>query len=43
VEQAVAAVRGEQVTAQIPTGATIVTRDNVDDPQVQAVLYKASC
>lgn len=43
VEQAVAAVRGEQVTAQIPTGATIVTQDNVDDPTVQAVLYKASC
>jgi ribose transport system substrate-binding protein len=43
VEQAVAAVRGEEVTAEIPTGATIVTKDNVDDPDVQAVLYKASC
>jgi ribose transport system substrate-binding protein len=43
VEQAVAAVRGEEVTAEIPTGSTIVTKDNVDDPEVQAVLYKASC
>ena len=43
VEQAVASVRGESVTAEIPTDATIVTADNVDDPEVQAVLYEASC
>jgi ribose transport system substrate-binding protein len=43
VEQAVASVRGESVTAEIPTDATIVTADNVDDPEVQAVLYVASC
>jgi ribose transport system substrate-binding protein len=36
-------VRGESVTAEIPTDATIVTADNVDDPEVQAVLYVASC
>ncbi|MEV4805188.1 hypothetical protein AB0K18_34755 [Nonomuraea sp. NPDC049421] len=43
VEQAVAAVRGEQVTASIPTEATIVTAENVDQPDVQKVLYKAGC
>ncbi|MFI6496144.1 ABC transporter substrate-binding protein [Nonomuraea typhae] len=43
VEQAVAAVRGQQVTASIPTDATIVTAANVDSPDVQKVLYKAGC
>ncbi|MFB4275265.1 MULTISPECIES: ABC transporter substrate-binding protein [unclassified Nonomuraea] len=43
VEQAVAAVRGQQVTPSIPTEATIVTADNVDQPEVQKVLYKAGC
>ncbi|WP_157245743.1 ABC transporter substrate-binding protein [Nonomuraea typhae] len=43
VEQAVAAVRGQQVTASIPTDATIVTAANVDSPGIQKVLYKAAC
>ncbi|GAA2894373.1 ABC transporter substrate-binding protein [Nonomuraea rubra] len=43
VEQAVAAVRGQQVTPSIPTDATIVTAANVDRPEVQKVLYKAGC
>lgn len=43
VEQAVAAVKGERVTASIPTEATIVTAENVDQPDVQKVLYKAGC
>ncbi|MFG1710140.1 ABC transporter substrate-binding protein [Nonomuraea sp. M3C6] len=43
VEQAVAAVKGQQVTPSIPTDATIVTKENVDQPEVQKVLYKAGC
>ncbi|MFI6902631.1 ABC transporter substrate-binding protein [Nonomuraea sp. NPDC050394] len=43
VEQAFAAVKGQQVTASIPTDATIVTRENVDTPDVRKVLYKAGC
>ncbi|MGR6916569.1 ABC transporter substrate-binding protein [[Actinomadura] parvosata] len=43
VEQAVAAVKGQEVTPSIPTDATIVTAANVDRPEVQKVLYKAGC
>ncbi|MGP3930161.1 ABC transporter substrate-binding protein [Nonomuraea sp. KM88] len=43
VEQAVAAVKGQQVTASIPTDATIVTEENVDQPEVQKILYRAGC
>ena len=43
VEQAVAAVKGQQVTASIPTGATIVTKENLAKPEVQKTLYKAGC
>ncbi|MEQ4722799.1 hypothetical protein [Nonomuraea sp. B19D2] len=43
VEQAVAAVKGQQVTPSIPTDATIVTTQNVDQPEVQKILYKAGC
>lgn len=43
VEQAVAATKGQPVTASIPTDATIVTKENLNDPQVQKVLYKAGC
>ncbi|GAA1685490.1 ABC transporter substrate-binding protein [Nonomuraea maheshkhaliensis] len=43
VEQAVAAVKGQQVTPSIPTDATIVTAQNVDQPEVRRVLYKAGC
>ncbi|TDE32786.1 sugar ABC transporter substrate-binding protein [Nonomuraea mesophila] len=43
VEQAVAAVKGQQVTASIPTDATIVTEENVDEPEVEKILYRAGC
>lgn len=43
VEQAVAADKGRQVTPSIPTNATIVTKKNLDQPEVQKVLYKAAC
>ncbi|MCK2217223.1 ABC transporter substrate-binding protein [Actinomadura sp. ATCC 31491] len=43
VEQAVAAVKGRQVTPSIPTDATIVTARNVDQPDVRKVLYRAGC
>lgn len=43
VDQAVAAVKGQPVTPSIPTDATIVTKDNLSQPDVQKVLYKAGC
>ncbi|WP_219471246.1 ABC transporter substrate-binding protein [Nonomuraea rhizosphaerae] len=43
VEQAVAAVKGQPVTASIPTDATIVTKDNLNTPDIQKVLYKSGC
>ncbi|WP_433256770.1 ABC transporter substrate-binding protein [Streptosporangium sp. CA-135522] len=43
VEQAVAAVEGRPVSASIPTDATIVTKENIDKPEIQKVLYKAGC
>ncbi|KAB8185716.1 substrate-binding domain-containing protein [Nonomuraea phyllanthi] len=43
VEQAVAAVKGQQVTPSLPTDATIITAENVDRPEIQKVLYKAGC
>ncbi|MGH3238946.1 MAG: ABC transporter substrate-binding protein [Spirillospora sp.] len=43
VQQAVAAVRDQPVTKSIPTDATVVTKENVDTPEGQKVLYKAGC
>ncbi|MEU7743933.1 ABC transporter substrate-binding protein [Nonomuraea sp. NPDC049158] len=43
VEQAVAAVKGQPVTASIPTDATIVTKQNLNTPDIQKILYKAGC
>ena len=43
VEQAVAAVKGQPVTASIPTDSTIVTKQNLNTPEIQKVLYKAGC
>ncbi|MEV1247142.1 ABC transporter substrate-binding protein [Nonomuraea sp. NPDC049750] len=43
VEQAVAAVKGQPVTASIPTDATIVTKQNLNTPEIQKVLYKSGC
>jgi ribose transport system substrate-binding protein len=38
VNSAVKAIRGEGQLKDIDTGSTLVTRDNLDDPQVKAVL-----
>jgi ribose transport system substrate-binding protein len=43
VEQAVAAVKGQPVQSAIGTGSKIVTKDNLNDPDVQKVLYKPNC
>jgi ribose transport system substrate-binding protein len=39
VKTAVAAARGEEVEREIDTGVTIVTMENFDTPEVQALLY----
>jgi ribose transport system substrate-binding protein len=43
VEQAAAAVEGRQVTAKIDTESLIVTKDNMNQPDVNRYLYKSSC
>jgi len=43
VEQALAAIDGEPTEAEIQTGFTIITADNLDSPESQAAVYKASC
>ena len=43
VEQAVKALKGEQVTKQIPTGFVVATQDNMDDPEVSKWFYKSDC
>jgi ribose transport system substrate-binding protein len=43
VEQAVAAVKGQPVQSMIGTASKIVTKDNLNDPDVQKVLYKPNC
>ncbi len=43
VEQAVAAVRGEEVTPEIATDYVVATPDNLDDPDIAKFLYKPSC
>ena len=43
VEQAIAALQGEPVQKQIGTGFVVVTKDNMNDPDVQPFLYKSSC
>lgn len=43
VEQAVAAVRGEEVEEEISTGTEVITQENLDTPEAQAALYKADC
>ena len=43
VEQAVAAVRGEEVTPEIGTDYVVATPDNLDDPDISKFLYKPSC
>jgi ribose transport system substrate-binding protein len=38
VKTLVAHLRGEKVTKRIDTGATLVTRDNLDDPEIAALV-----
>jgi ribose transport system substrate-binding protein len=43
VEQAIAALKGEPVQKKIGTGFVVVTKDNMNDPDVQPFLYKSNC
>jgi ABC-type sugar transport system substrate-binding protein len=43
VEQAIAALKGEPVEKKIGTGFVVVTKDNMNDSDVQPFLYKSSC
>ena len=43
VEQAVNALEGKPVKEEITTGYVTVEKDQLEDPEVQAALYKPSC
>jgi ribose transport system substrate-binding protein len=43
VEQAVAAVNGDEVTPEIPTDFVVATADNLEDPEINQYLYKEEC
>jgi ribose transport system substrate-binding protein len=43
VEQGAAALMGGEVTPEIQTESTVVTIDNIDDPEVSKFLYKSDC
>jgi ribose transport system substrate-binding protein len=43
VEQALAALNGESVTKEIQTDSLVVTKDNMDDPEVSKYIYKSNC
>jgi ribose transport system substrate-binding protein len=43
VQTAVAALRGEEYEEEITTPLTVVTQDNLDDPEVQDTLYLGEC
>lgn len=43
VEQAINALEGEEVEAEIETGFVIITPDNMDDPEVQEAFYQSEC
>jgi ribose transport system substrate-binding protein len=43
VEQAIAALDGEETEPEIQTGFTILTADNIDDPESQEAVYQSSC
>jgi ribose transport system substrate-binding protein len=43
VEQAANAVEGKSVTAKIDTESLIVTKDNLNDPEVNKYVYKDKC
>lgn len=43
VEQALAALDGGSVTKEIQTESLVVTKDNMDDPEVSKYIYKSNC
>lgn len=43
VEQAVAAVNGDEVTPEIQTDFVVATAENLEDPEISQFLYKANC
>jgi ribose transport system substrate-binding protein len=43
VEQAIAALKGEPVEKKIGTGFVVVTKENMNNPDVEPFLYKSSC
>jgi len=43
VQQALAALGGQSVTAKIDTESLIVTKDNMNQPDVSKYIYKANC
>jgi ribose transport system substrate-binding protein len=43
VEQAIAALKGESVQKKIGTGFVVVTKENMNSPDVEPFLYKSSC
>jgi ribose transport system substrate-binding protein len=43
VEQAINALKGQPVQKKIGTGFVVVTKDNMNNPDVQPFLYKSSC
>lgn len=43
VEQAVAALNGDETEPEIQTGFTIITADNVDSPEGEEAAYRSTC
>ena len=43
VEQAMAALTGKPVTKSIETESLIVTKDNMNQPDVSKYIYKSNC
>jgi len=43
VQQALASLRSEEVTAEIETAVVIATAENIDDPDVKKYLYEGNC
>lgn len=43
VEQAIAALNGEEPEAEITTGFEVITQDNLEEPEMQEALYRSQC
>lgn len=43
VQQAMAAINGQPVTASIETESVVVTKGNMNDPEVNKYIYKSDC